>query len=326
MVVTHAAGPLLARCLAALAADAPAGSRVTVVVSHAERHPVPAPGEALYLDANPGFAVAANRGLARALDALAEAPAGRGLVLLLNDDTEVRPGFFAALTAAAAEGPPGILQPRILLARRPDHNDNLGHHLFPDGFNLARGRGHTGADWPGAPGAFSGAAVAFSAEVLRGVGLFDEDLEAFGEDLDLSLRACRRGVPLRLVAEAEVEHELGATYGRSSPRKVFLVERNRLLAGVRSLPRTALVTMPLWSTVRLVALLAAASRGQGVGGQLDLRGVLAALAGSAAGLAGLPGAWRKRRADAPDWALGERQMWAHLRRSRPRWADVRGTP
>ena len=323
VVVTHSAGSLLARCVAAIQEDLPVSSELIVVVSNAAEQEVPLPGRGIQLGANPGFARAANVGLAAALGALNGQP---GLVVLLNDDTRVRPGFFEALRAAAADGGPGIYQPRILLAERPAHNDNLGHHLFPDGFNLARGRGHTGAEWPGSLGAFSGAAVAFSAAVLREVGLFDEDFEAFGEDLDLSLRASRLGVGIHLVPEAEIEHELGATYGRVNPRKVFLVERNRLLAGVRSLPGTALLTMPLWSGLRLGALALAASQGRGIGGGLDARGVAAVCAGGLAGVAGLPGAWQKRRKDAPQWRTGEREMWRHLRRSRARWADIQGTP
>ena len=45
-------------------------------------------------------------------------------------------------------------------------------------------------------------------EVIEAVGAFDEDLEAFGEDVDLSLRARRRGFPLRYVPEARVEEAI----------------------------------------------------------------------------------------------------------------------
>ena len=51
-------------------------------------------------------------------------------------------------------------------------------------------------------------------ELLEAVGPFDEDLEAFGEDVDLSLRARRRGFPLRYVPEARIEHALGRCIGR----------------------------------------------------------------------------------------------------------------
>ena len=41
------------------------------------------------------------------------------------------------------------------------------------------------------------------------VGMFDADLESFGEDLDLSLRARRLGFKLHYVHDAKILHSLG---------------------------------------------------------------------------------------------------------------------
>ncbi len=314
VVVTHRGGPLLARCIEALRAQTQAPVAVRVVVSNDGPVPLPAGVEITHLGANPGFARAANAGLRaeRARD-----------VLLLNDDTAPAPGFVAALTAALAAGGPGIYQPHIVLADRPGHVDNTGHRLFPDGANLARGRGRLDRRGPaGDVGAFSGAAVLFSREVLDAVGLFDEDLEAFGEDLDLSFRATRRGFPVRYVPEARISHALGATYGRGGARKVFLVERNRVRAAVRSLPVSAVLAMPAWTGIRLAAQGAAALAGRGVGATAGPIGAAAAAAGTLAGLAAVPDALAKRRADRAHWTRGERAMWAHLLRHAVRPADL----
>lgn len=316
VIVSHLGGPLLEACVDALRSQEPRPARVHVVLSNDRSVPVPADIDPLQLGANPGFAVAANVGLTAA--------SGADLVVLLNDDTRARPGFLAALRDAHLQHGRAILQPRILLADGSRRNDNLGHHLFPDGFNLARGRGSQSAELPGRVGAFSGAAVAFCGEVLREVGHFDEDLEAFGEDVDLSLRAHRRGVPLLAVPGACIEHELGATYGRTNPRKVFLVERNRLLAAVRSLPASALATMPVWTGLRMGLLAVAAARGQGIGAGVGLRGAGAVLAGGVAGVLGVPGALRKRSQDRPRWQTTDREMWRHLAQARVRWSDVVG--
>lgn len=315
VVVTHRGGPLLAACVGALRQQSLPAERLRVVVSARDPVALPPGLEVDHIGENVGFARAANRGLRALLG---------GPIVLLNDDTVAEPGFLAALAAAVDR--PGVYQPRILL-QGSDRLDNTGHRLFPDGFNLARGRGcPPGAAATEAPdiGAFSGAAVLFTPEVLAQVGLFDEDLGAFGEDVDLSLRARRQGFPLRYVPGAVIHHALGATYGRAGGRKVYLVERNRVRLALRSLPWTAILTMPLWTTGRLSLMGGAALLGRGLGATAGPTGAAAALAGGLAGLAGTPGALRKRRADRQRWQLGEADMWRHLLQHRVRAADLWG--
>lgn len=296
IVVTHLGGALLARCLEALRPQLGPDDELLVVVSNDRPVDLSAcahPAEALVLPRNLGFARAANAGLARA----------RGtLLLVLNDDTSAQPGFLEALRAAAQR--PGLYQPRILLRDGSGRLDNVGHGLYPDGFNWARGReDHDGAgyDPPGEVGACSGAALLLHRAVLEEVGGFDEDLGSFGEDVDLSLRARRRGFPLVYVPEARVEHALGASWGRYGARKVYLIERNRVRLALRSLPLGAVLTMPGWTGLRLVGLAAARAGGHGWSARVGPEAAGAALLGLAAGLAGAPAALRKRRADAPRW-------------------------
>lgn len=318
LVVTHRGGALLRRCLDALAPQLEPGDALLVAVSAA-------PGQAdlsaceahkarvIPLGSNIGFARAANAGLRET----------RGAVLLLNDDTRPMEGFVAALRQAAAD--PGLYQPRILLADGSGRLDNTGHGLFPDGFNWARGREDAdGASYDRASevGACSGAAMLITREVLDAIGPFDEDLEAFGEDVDLSLRARRAGFRLRYVPSARIEHELGATYGRYNARKVYLVERNRVRAAVRSMPATALLSMPAWTGLRLVALAAASRAGRGWSARVEPGAARAALSGMAAGLFLVPEALGKRRRDASAWTIGEREMWAHLLEHRVRVRDL----
>ncbi len=316
MVVTHRGGPLLERCLTRLEPQLQAQDELFVAVSAApgEWTQVPSSATVLELGTNLGFAKAANRGLERT----------RGdAVVLLNDDTRPQPGFIEALRDAARV--PGVVQPRILLADGSGRLDNTGHGLFFDGFNWARGReDQDGAsyDAAGSVGAVSGAAMCLHRQVLDQVGLFDEDLEAFGEDVDLCLRATRAGFPLLYAPEARIEHELGATYGRYGRRKIYLVERNRLRAAARSLPASAVLTMPAWTGLRWAALGAGAAMGRGWSARTERGAVLAALAGTASGLAHLPDALRKRRGDQAAWQVGERAMWGHLWRHRVRMSDL----
>jgi len=173
----------------------------------------------------------------------------------------------------------------------------------------------------------SGAAFLLPRAVVAAIGPFDSSLEAFGEDVDLSLRAVRRGFGLRYVPSARIEHALGSSYGRYGARKVYLVERNRVRVALRSLPATAVASMPLWTLLRWVTLSAAAAGGRGWGARLGPAAQLAVLAGAADGLRFLPDALAKRRRDAAHWERGERAMWAHLLRERVRARDLfRGQP
>jgi len=239
---------------------------------------------------------------------------GRWL-LVLNDDTVARAGFVRALLDAARAFPDALLQPRILLSDASARLDNVGHGLFLDGHNQPVGRGRDdGAtyDLPCSVGVVSGAAFLAPRERFLDLGGFDADLGPFGDDLDLSLRWVRGGGQLRYVPAARIEHELGASYGRASLHKVYLVERNRVRAGLRSLPVAALAGSPPATVLRWGLMAGAAAGGRGWGGQLPVGAGLAALAGALCGLHYLPQALGKRRRDAAGWELGERAMLRHV--------------
>ena len=311
VIVTHRGGALLQRCVEALNNQSVRPSSILVVISSKTNVPTPPGVDTLWLKENVGYATAANTGL--------EAHKGRP-VILLNDDTIPHADFIKALKDASKS--PGIYQPRILLAAHPDKIENTGHCILPDGFNIARARGQQrNTELPQSVGAFSGAAVMFTPEVYENLGGFDEQLESFGEDLDLSLRALRHGFLIHYVRDAVVLHELGATYGRTSPQKVHLVERNRIQAATRSLPFTALVTMPIWSALRLGTLGLAAAAGRGIGSGVGAQGMMAIATGNAAGVRYVPRALRKRWIDKHTWQRKDREMWQLLLLHRIRMRD-----
>ncbi len=309
VIVTHRGGRLLEECLASLRAQTRPPASVLVVVSNDAFVPVDG-AEALQLRENVGYARAANAGIA----------ATRGEPFLLNDDTRLDPGCLAAL-ADAWRGP-GVYQPRLVLADGSGL-DNLGHGFFPDGSVWARGRGGPPRPPPGRPGGFSGAAVLFARKTWAAFGGFDARFGSFGEDVDLSLRLMRRGVPITPVPDAVVAHHLGATWGRTGAVKLRAIERNRVRAAVRSLPATALLTMPAWTAARFGLFAALALVGRGPGGGVGAEARWAALAGMAEGVADAPAWWRDRRGDRPGWVRGERLMWQALWEGRARWEDVR---
>ncbi|MBO84196.1 MAG: hypothetical protein CL927_02465 [Deltaproteobacteria bacterium] len=322
VLVTCHGGAWLHRSVGSLRNQTLPPKQIVVAVSHPDPLDLPS-GSDLVVVRQPqasGFAPTANRGMAEIR---------QGPVILLNDDTEADSDFIEAMSQARLTHGEGIYQPRIVLAQSPDsvdRIDNTGHRLFFDGFNLGRERGlpvHLSEAPPcGEVGAFSGAAVLLSRAVLEATGGFDPDFEAFGEDLDLSLRARRQGFRIRFVENACIKHALGASYGRASARKVFLIERNRMRAALRSLPTGTLATLPIWTTLRLLAIGGAALAGRGIGTGVGLDGTLAALAGGLAGLSKLPDALQKRRNDRAHWTTSDREMVRHILRHHARPEDI----
>lgn len=308
VIVTHRADALLQACVASVQVQQPAD--VLVVVSNTFREVQGA--RVLQLGENIGFARAANAGIA----------AVQGDVLLLNDDTWLHHGCITALAdALRASTAPTIFQPRILLADGSGV-DNEGHGLFPDGFVWARGRGAKDGALQGAPGGFSGAAVLFDRRAWDALGGFDPRFDSFGEDVDLSLRWMRRGGRIQVVPDARVAHHLGATYGRTTPEKLYRIERNRVRAAVRSLPAIALATLPAWTFARLGLFAGLASTGKGPGAAVPRDARLAALRGVRDGMLDGPAWWSDRRRDSAGWKRGEVAMWQALWETRARWEDV----
>jgi GT2 family glycosyltransferase len=318
VVVTWNGGPLLRECVDALRRQTLQPASLIVVVARPDPIPLPTGLEVIRCSEAQGYAASVNIGAA------ASPP---GPLIILNDDTVPDPDFIQSLVRAQEERGEGLFSPRIMLVQGSNRLDNTGHRLFFDGYNLARGRGRSadeGASEATEAGACSGAAFMLSSRAREQLGGFDADLESFGEDLDLSLRARRQGFRIHYVDSARIRHHLGASYGRVTWRKIYLVERNRLRAALRSLPLSAIATMPAWTGLRLTGMGLSASLGRGPGAGAGLKGASAALLGGIAGLVAAPDALRKRASDRSAWIAGEREMWSHLLQHRVRARDLVG--
>ena len=74
-------------------------------------------------------------------------------------------------------------------------------------------------------------------EVSERVGLFDDDLFAYAEDTDWSLRARREGLHCLVVPESVVRHAVsGSSGGESSPTSIYYSLRNSLVVAERWAP------------------------------------------------------------------------------------------
>lgn len=199
------------------------------------------------------IALSSNEGFAGGNNAGIRASGGRWIILL-NNDTAVDPGWLSALAAAIGRHlEAGMFTPKILNYYRRDEIDNTGHLIYPDG--LARGRHRLEKDdgrfdeegeaaWP------SGCAGVYRKEMLDGIGLLDETFFAYGEDVDLGLRARWAGWACFYVPDAVVYHKYSATVGSYSPQKAFLVERNRLWILFKNFPAREILLSPLYTAYR----------------------------------------------------------------------------
>lgn len=95
----------------------------------------------------------------------------------------------------------------------------------------------------------SGCCLLFRAEALRKVGLFREDLFAYGEDVELSLRMLRAGWRLAVVPEARLAHKAADTRTEPSPSQIVLRDRNRRRIARTSLSLPRRVLFSAWFIV-----------------------------------------------------------------------------
>jgi GT2 family glycosyltransferase len=118
--------------------------------------------------------------------------------------------------------------------------NNLGTVLAGDGYGADRGyleRDHGQYETPESVFAWSGGAVLLTTRFLADVGLFDEQLFLYYEDVDLSWRGRERGWRYRYVPESVVRHVHSASTVEGSPRFDYYNERNRLLTLTRHADR-----------------------------------------------------------------------------------------
>lgn len=161
------------------------------------------------LPQNRGFAAACNAGIS----------AGTGaIVVLCNNDVEAEPEMLERLATAFVDPHVGSATPLLL---RPDGRvDAFGITVDATlaGFVRLHGRPESAAsgDLDRLLGPY-GAVAAYRRSALEQVGLLDEGIFMYGEELDLALRLSAGGWMPAAVVGARAVHLGGATAGRGSP-------------------------------------------------------------------------------------------------------------
>lgn len=184
---------------------------------------------------NGGFCRAANAGLR----------AAKGdLLALLNNDVEAHPAWLAELVAALEmHSHIGFCASKMLFYHQRDRVNSAGLFMRVDGVGRDIGYGQPdGASFAVMKEVFgaSGGAAIYRKAMLDDIGLFDEDLVAYAEDLDLSFRAQLHGYRCLYVPAAVVYHRGSATYKRESPIAVYYGSRNMLTVILKNMPKNLL--------------------------------------------------------------------------------------
>lgn len=224
------------RCLKALTEDAPAAEILLVdngstdgsrefVTEHFPQIRV------IALKENYGFCRAANEGMKAA---------GTPYVILLNNDTEVLPGFTEALVSAL-QLEPGAFSAgaKMIQLYHQEKIDDAGNFYCALGWAFARGKDKSVEYYekPDEIFAACGGAVIYRKALLERIGYLDEAHFAYLEDIDLGWRARIAGWKNIYVPGAKVLHAGSGTSGsRYNEFKVSLSSRNSVYLAYKNMP------------------------------------------------------------------------------------------
>jgi GT2 family glycosyltransferase len=239
VIPTHSRIDLLRACLRTASANAPAGTEI-IVVDDASPQGTASDvanefkANVVRFERRSGFAVAANTGI----------HASRGdIVEMLNDDTEVQPGWADAALAWFNDPTIGAVAPLVLTWPDGRTIDSAGDSYYIGGIASKRGHGEVLSDaYLHSCRVFGASAAAgfYRRAALDRVGLFPESFGSYFEDVDLAFRLNRAGFRAVFEPASRVLHHVSASFGRAGRRLLEMQSCNEERVFWRNLPRSAL--------------------------------------------------------------------------------------
>ncbi len=184
---------------------------------------------------NDGFAGGNNIGLHKAFSD------GANAVLVLNNDARLAPDALTPLVDSLHRYPhAGLLNPLILFAQEPHRVWYAGATLyalagwsFHKEYNAPR---ETIPTYVRSTRRATGCALIITRDCYERIGVFDESLFMYCEDLEYSLRAIKAGFSVLLVPESVVYHHVSVSTGEKAPDPVYYSTRNMIVTMDRHLP------------------------------------------------------------------------------------------
>ncbi len=226
------------------------------------------------LPENRGFSAAVNAGIKAA------SPSAEHVVLL-NNDTELDPGWLGALVDAAERRPEaGLFASKLVDFEDRRVLDGAGDALRKSGLPYRVGHGEVDrGQFERETFVFSACAAAalYRRSLFEDIGLFDEDFFSNCEDGDLSFRAQLAGYRCLYVPRSVVYHMGSAsTGGKRSTTNTRLGTQNSINLLVKNLPKSLILgALPHLLVGQVLRLLTALHFSGGL-----LRAYLAGLVGA----------------------------------------------
>ena len=150
-------------------------------------------------------------------------------IVILNPDTIVEPNCVKELILAYKKFGDGLYQPKILSLNEENIIQSTGNMLHVFGFGFARDKGNRITDKKEEVekiGYASGTCLFTSRKVIEKVGLLDEFLFLYHDDLDLGWRAAQIGINSYYVPDSKIFHVESYSL-KWSAKKFYWLERNR---------------------------------------------------------------------------------------------------
>lgn len=180
---------------------------------------------------NEGYVKGVNKGIRIALDA------GATHILVINNDAIGKGKFIAQLKEALDRHPEaGLISPKILYYNSNTiwfsggtFNKWLGYSKHTDMDQINNGNGVESAqDY------ITGCSILVKADLFRAIGLFDEQYNIYGEDIDFCIRAREKGFSSWYTPNTIVYHKVSLSTGISgsnvmTPFRSYYYGRNMLL-------------------------------------------------------------------------------------------------
>ncbi len=243
---------------------------------------------------NTGFAGGANLGAARSRAAF---------VAFLNSDAVVAPDALAELATELGDPTVGIATAQVLLYDEPEVVNSAGNPVHYSLLSWAGGWGDP-AELHGHPrdiASGSGCLLMLRRGVFQQLQGFYEPLFAYGEDVELSLRAWQAGLRVRYVPSARVWHRYRY---QGTAGKYAALERNRWSNIATLYQRGTLIRLAPGLVAVEAGIWFAAARGHWLGDKMRSVGAV---------LRDLPAIRRRRRWVQDHRIIPDRQLMPLLR-------------
>ena len=150
-------------------------------------------------------------------------------VIILNPDTIVQPDCIGELVFAYEKIGEGLFQPKILSLNEENILQSTGNMIHVFGFGFARDKGNKDNrtdEKIEKIGYASGTCLFTSRKIFEKIGLLDEFLFLYHDDLDLGWRAAQIGIDSYYVPKSKIFHVESYSL-KWSAKKFYWLERNR---------------------------------------------------------------------------------------------------